>query len=308
MSDKKFEKFVEYAIICENPNISDEKLKAKMSETLYDASKIEDSKRIETQSMWASVSQRFAAETKSDVYVLCGNAPPKRIFEMDEFVTLCEKAPNGITINDISISDILALPESERFTAIQSVARTSFEKTEVYFDEDGEIVGKSIDNTFLENYAKDYTIPECSFSVSFTHHINYVYSDNLKNAFGLDDVSFKNMQKNQGLNIVKLQEFEYCARTYAKTGDKELRSHLMQNTDQVLSIIGKEQVTLGDLTFSRGNNITRSMEDGTKKKIAVNGKVARESGPVNQIRKRFEGVPMSGKSDNPPRHRKIDRP
>ena len=116
------------------------------------------------------------------------------------------------------------------------------------------------------------------------------------------------MQKNQGLNIVKLQEFEYCARTYAKTGDKELRSHLIQNTDQVLSIIGKEQVTLGDLTFSRGNNITRSMEDGTKKKIAVNGKVARESGSVNQIRKRFEGVPMSGKSDNPPRHRKIDRP
>ena len=87
-----------------------------------------------------------------------------------------------------------------------------------------------------------------------------------EDAFGLDDVSFKNMQKNQGLNIVKLQEFEYCARTYAKTGDKELRSHLMQNTDQVLSIIGKEQVTLGDLTFSRGNNITRSMEDGTKKK------------------------------------------
>ena len=95
LDDKKFKNILQYAIKCDNPNISTPEVIAQVEDILYDASRYENGKWIKTDGFWAKISRRFAAETTGDAYSLCGTAAGDRIFAMDELPSWLKNAPDG---------------------------------------------------------------------------------------------------------------------------------------------------------------------------------------------------------------------
>ncbi len=94
LSDEQFNHILEYAIKCDNPNISMQEMKKQIGDILNDASRYENGKWIKTDGFWARISRRFAAETTGDAYSLCGTAAGDRIFAMDELPSWLKNAPD----------------------------------------------------------------------------------------------------------------------------------------------------------------------------------------------------------------------
>ena len=159
LNDEDFEGILQYAIKCDNPNISTPELIAQVKDILYDASRYENGKWIKTDAFWARISRRFAAETKGDAYSLCGTADGDRIFAMDELPSWLENAPDDAKMGGFTKAELLSMSESERFDAVKNWTIDDMKDTKVYFDANGNKVGQSFAGTSLETKVGN-VIPE----------------------------------------------------------------------------------------------------------------------------------------------------
>ena len=73
-------------------------------------------------SFWSIVSRRFASETTGDVYALCVNAGPERIFAKDELKTLMDVLPDNARIGGFLKSEYAGLDDAGFIAGVEEYA------------------------------------------------------------------------------------------------------------------------------------------------------------------------------------------
>ncbi|MBQ1282757.1 MAG: hypothetical protein IIY20_03070, partial [Bifidobacteriaceae bacterium] len=159
LSHERFDSIIEKAISFENPKLDtgSQVFKDLHDSILFDASSgsFTGGTWEASDSFWSIVSRRFASETTGDVYALCVNAGPERIFAKDELKTLMDVLPDNARIGGFLKSEYAGLDDAGIVEKLKSWTREDLADTAVYADLSGDkyagVFGRSFKGSAYES-------------------------------------------------------------------------------------------------------------------------------------------------------------
>ena len=166
-------------------------------------------------------------------------------------------------INGIPKSDIMVMDEAERFVNIKSIAKNDFANSEVYLNDKGRIIGRSLSDTLLGDCVRDYTPPEPAYKMNSLRHTTLLNDARLSNA-NISEFYGASVDGLSGLDLIKAKDFMSDVLEISEMKEIKSIESLTQKADDVLSIIGKDSIEYKSYTFTKGTQIAETLEDGTK--------------------------------------------
>ena len=106
-------------------------------------------------SFWSIVSRRFASETSGDVYALCVNAGPERIFAKDELKTLMDVLPDNARIGGFLKSEYAGLDDAGFIAGVEEYAAA---KNLPWVSGSAGYRGKTAADSGLSDSGQDYSV------------------------------------------------------------------------------------------------------------------------------------------------------